>query len=367
MGNERVDRYRARRHDLQQLFAAPAKPDPEAAWETPPAAVKALPPKPLPARSPVQTAAFAGTRGLWPFDAAEAARRQEAAGNHRRTINLGGGIEMELVLIPAGEFVMGDVQGDDDEKPLAAVKIARPFWMGKFEVTNRQYAQFDASHDSRFQDKGSWMFNEWDLGWALNEPTQPVIRVSQKEALAFCQWLSRRTGERVTLPTEAQWEYSCRGGTATPLSYGGLDADFSRHANLADWTIRNLVYDVRDQYPPDLAPRDARFNDGKLVTAGVGGYQPNAWGLHDMHGNVWEWTRSAYRPYPYSELDGRNQPGADEAVVVRGGSWYDRPKRSRSAFRLSYPAWQKVFNVGLRVVIETGEDIRVAAAGAARK
>ena len=144
------------------------------------------------------------------------------------------------------------------------------------------------------------MFNEWDLGWALNLPRQPVIRVSQKEALAYCQWLSKRTGENVTLPTEAQWEYACRGGTATPLNYGDLNTDFSTQANLADWTIRDLVYDVRDQYPPDLVPRDARFKDGKLVTADVGTYKPNAWGLHDMHGNAWEWTRSAYRPYPYS-------------------------------------------------------------------
>jgi formylglycine-generating enzyme required for sulfatase activity len=194
-----------------------------------------------------------------------------------------------------------------------------------------------------------------------------VIRVSQKEALAYCQWLSKRTGENVTLPTEAQWEYACRGGTATPLNYGDLNTDFSTQANLADWTIRDLVYDVRDQYPPDLVPRDARFKDGKLVTADVGTYKPNAWGLHDMHGNAWEWTRSAYRPYPYNELDGRNRPGINETIVVRGGSWFDRPKRSRSAFRLSYPAHQKVFNVGLRVVIEASNDVRVAAVGAKRK
>ncbi len=103
------------------------------------------------------------------------------------------------------------------------------------------------------------------------------------------------------------------------------------------------------------------------MTASVGSYEPNAWGLHDMHGNAWEWTRSAYRPYPYSELDGRNRPVESDTIVVRGGSWYDRPKRSRSAFRLSYPAWQKVFNVGIRVVIEAGDDVRVVAAEAKRK
>ncbi len=111
-----------------------------------------------------------------------------------------------------------------------------------------------------------------------------------------------------------------------------------------------LAYDTDGRYTADLTPRDDRFDDGRLVTADVGGYQPNAWGLHDMRGNAWEWTRTAYRRYSYKEGDGRNAPGANDRVVVRGGSWRDRPKRCRSAFRLSYPPWRKVFNVGFRVV-----------------
>jgi formylglycine-generating enzyme required for sulfatase activity len=113
------------------------------------------------------------------------------------------------------------------------------------------------------------------------------------------------------------------------------------------------VYDVRDQYTPDIVPRDARFNDKKLVTAQVGSYKPNAWGLHDMHGNVWEWTRSSYEPYPYAEYEQHYDTHDNGEKVARGGSWYDRPKRSRSASRLSYPAWQKVYNVGFRIVFET--------------
>ncbi|MHC4405792.1 MAG: formylglycine-generating enzyme family protein, partial [Planctomycetota bacterium] len=98
--------------------------------------------------------------------------------------------------------------------------------------------------------------------------------------------------------------------------------------------------------------KDGRFDDGSFASVDVGGYRPNPWGLHDVHGNVWEWTRTAFRPYPYDEHDGRNDPAAAGERVVRGGSWYDRPKRCRSAFRLAYPPYQPVFNVGFRVVME---------------
>ncbi len=107
---------------------------------------------------------------------------------------------------------------------------------------------------------------------------------------------------------------------------------------------------VDGRHTADLVPRDERYDDAALVTADVGSYRPNTWGLHDMHGNVWEWTRSAYRPYPYRADDAGNDPAGTERRVVRGGSWRDRPKRCRSGFRLSYPAWQPVFNVGFRVV-----------------
>lgn len=179
--------------------------------------------------------------------------------------------------------------------------------------------------------------------------------------MAFCQWLSKQTGVQATLPTEAQWEWACRAGTDSDLAYGNPDTDFSPYGNMADATIRDMAYDARDQNPPDIVPRDDRFNDGELVTACVGGYRPNAWGLYDMHGNAWEWTRSTYAAYPYRENDGRNDLDDGRPRVVRGGSWYDRPKRCRSAFRLSYPAWQKVYNVGLRVIIEADCPMQLAA------
>ena len=358
-GVERTKRDHGRRIDLLELYAGIHGEDPEAYPPSDPKPVETVEPKPQPAR-PVKIPRVAG----WPFDRQEAARRQAAAGGTTRTIDLGDGVTLQLVLIPAGEFVIGDPNGCDDELQLAAVRIEKPFWMGKFEVTNEQYKQFDPSHESRFEHKGSWVFWEHHLGWRLDHPQQPVVRVSQQEAEAFCRWLSRKTGQKVTLPTEAQWEYACRAGSADPFSYGDPDTDFSKLANMADATIRQLAYDTDGRHTADMVPRDVRYDDKSLVSADVGSYQPNAWGLHDVHGNVWEWTRSAYKPYPYRDDDGRNRLAPGDRSVVRGGSWRDRPKRCRSAFRLSYPTWQKVYNVGLRVVCEvTQPQEKVALAG----
>jgi formylglycine-generating enzyme required for sulfatase activity len=346
VGLEKTRNDNMRRLDLRKLYGGTVE-DPEVYPEMPERKIEPVEPARL-----TQPKVEVPRVPKWPFDTAEARRRQSVAGQTNRTVDLGNGIKLEMVLVPAGRFVMGDENGYQDEHQLTPVNIKRAFWMSKFEVTNEQYAAFDPSHDSKYEHKGSWMFNEWDLGWALNKPRQPVVRVSWKEASEFCRWLSEKTGQKVSLPSEAQWEWACRAGTNTPLYYGDLNTDFSPFGNMADFTIRDLVYDVRDQYTPDIVPRDARFNDKKLVTAEVGRYKPNAWGLHDMHGNVWEWTRSAYKPYPYSEYEQRYDINDNGEKVARGGSWYDRPKRCRSASRLSYPAWQKVYNVGFRIILE---------------
>ena len=282
--------------------------------------------------------------------------------NHQATLDLGNGVRMELARIPAGAFVMGDANGEVDEQPVSVVRIEQPFWMGKCEVSNEQFAKFDPSHDSRFEHRSSWIFSEEYLGWRLNRPQQPVVRVSWNEALAFCQWLSERLGEKVSLPTEAQWEYACRAGTSTPFFYGTLDTDFSRFANMADVNMRKLADEGWRPKAPDLVPRDARFNDGALVTIDVGHYLPNAWGLRDMHGNAAEWTRSKYKPYPYRADDGREIISSEGEKVVPGGSWRDRPKLCRSSFRLSYPAYQKVYNVRFRAIIESERKTIAAAA-----
>jgi formylglycine-generating enzyme required for sulfatase activity len=297
----------------------------------------------IPAPPPEPAVQDVAVRG-WPFDPAEARRRQAALGAVRRTLDLGGGVTMEFVRIPAGSFVMGDAEGEGSERPRKAVTIARPFWLGVHEVTNEQYARFDPRHDSRFEHRTSWIFSEEYLGWPLNRPEQPAVRVSFDDTTAFCRWLSARIGQEVTLPTEEQWEYACRAGTETSHFYGDRDTDFAPFANMADVSLKDLAYDGWRPKSPDLVPRDGRFNDHALVTAAVGSYQPNPWDLHDMHGNAAEWTRTT----------------CGGLTVVRGGSWRDRPKRCRSAARLSYRPYQRVFNVGFRVALED----RRGAAGA---
>ncbi len=293
----------------------------------------------------------------WPFDAAGAARRQAALGpTTKRTFTLAPGVTLELALIPAGEFIMGDDSASPDERPAAPVRIPKPFWMARTEISNAQFAEFEPTHDSHVESKTAYQFGVH--GYPVNEPQQPVVRVSWEQAMAFCRWLSTKTGERFSLPTEAQWEWAARAGTATPFHFGDLASDFSKHANFADAKLVEFASDPYTVFTPlknpshyeDYIPKDTRFHDGALITVRVGSFAPNTWGLQDMHGNVWEWTVTSHRPYPYADGDGRNDGNATEKKVARGGSWRDRPHRATSAYRLAYEPWQRVFNVGFRVV-----------------
>jgi len=355
---------RQRRRELRKRYAG-IDEDPEAVPEMTQEPVQPVMPTPI---STPKTATLECSG--WPIDAATAAARQKAAGPAQsRTLDLGQDIKLDLVLIPAGEFVIGDTAGRCDEWPLARVSIDRPFWMAKFEITNEQYRQFDPSHDSHVESKNAYQFGVH--GYPLDGPRQPVVRVSWQQAAAFCQWLSEKTGEKFALPSEAQWEYACRAGSTDAFSFGAADADYSKFANVADAKLTEFAsnpYTVDRPLPKptpydDYIPKDTRFNDGSLVTVEVGKYQPNAWGLHDMHGNVWEWTRSLHRPYPYRETDGRNKDVSEGNRIVRGGGWRDRPSRCRSAFRLSYRPYQVVHDVGFRIVCEVADpDAKVAAA-----
>ena len=269
------------------------------------------------------------------------------------------GIKMTLKRIPAGQFVMGSQSGYPDEMPRAVVDIEKGFWIGETEVTNAQYAAFDPKHDTRYLDETGK--DHAVPGYIANHPDQPVARISWQDAMEFCKWLSEKTGKKVTLPTEAQWEWAARAGTASRFFYGDKDTDFSEYANLADAERRRLyvAWDggskihKRRNYPEDyLYPlRDDRFTDKWIVADYVKQYKPNQWGLYDMVGNVCEWTRSSYLPYPYTHNPKKD---ADLTLkkVARGGSWFDRPKTAGSSIRFPYESYQKIFNVGFRVIVE---------------
>jgi len=338
-------RQRERRRDLLKLYAN-VDDDPEAipapAIQPPMASSAPVITPPTPRRIVVPG---------WPFDANEAARRQAEAGTvTRRRIPLGQGHFLEMVLIPPGSYVMGDASEAAGDLPRAA-RVEKAFWMAARETDNQTYALFDSAHDSRVEDKNTYQFGIH--GYPANRPEQPVVRVSWREAMAFCQWLSARTGERFTLPTEEQWEWACRAGADTPFYFGTLDADFSPYANLADAKLSEFASDpytvdvpLKNPTPyDDWIPKDPRFNDGALLAVAPGRYRPNAWGLLDMHGNVAEWTRS-------EELS-TNTGGPRK--VVRGGSWRDRPARATASFRVAYYDWQRVYNVGIRVISEGPE------------
>jgi len=292
----------------------------------------------------------------WPLTQQQAVSLQQIGSQHKKTIPLTEDLEIDLVRIPAGTFVMGDVGGHLDELPRRPVTIEQPFWMMTTEVTNALFALYAPTHDSRFIDQ-QWK-DHTTPGYPANNPEQPVIRVTWREANDFCKWLSEKTGKTFRLPTEAEWEWACRAGTDHPMWFGELDADFGKFGNLADESIHQFVVEGVNPQPVRHAPYRAfiphisEVNDGNMIAKDVGTYLPNPWGLHDMHGSVAEWTLSDYMPYPYAADDGRNDANPDTMKVARGGSWFDRPQRSRAGFRLSYEPWQKVHNVGFRVVME---------------
>jgi len=266
------------------------------------------------------------------------------------------GVTLTLVRVRAGQFVMGDANGPADERAQRVVTMDKPFWMSQCEVTNEQFRRFDPSHNSGYYSKRRDRAD--GKGLSLNGDRQPVVRVSWDRAQAFCDWLSKQSDLPVALPTEQQWEYACRAASVTPMHYGTVDDDFSAWANMADLSFSTGLGKHTGPMMPEggvtqatggvphvllegAKLADTRFDDRYRVCAPVGSYQPNPWTLHDMHGNAAEWTVSDY--------------GAGRKVV-RGGSFFDRPARSRSSFRWGYPPWQRLFNVGFRIVI-MDEDI----------
>jgi formylglycine-generating enzyme required for sulfatase activity len=234
------------------------------------------------------------------------------------TLTLAKDVEMTLTLIPAGKFTMGSPQNeagrDDDEGPQKQVTLTKPFYMGIYEVTQAQYNAVMSSNPSKFKD------------WS-----HPVEQVSWNDAVAFCKKLSEKTGRTVRLPTEAEWEYACRAGSRTRYSFGDDEEQLPRYA----WFDKN----------------------SGSKTHPVGQKQRNAWGLYDMHGNVWEWCNAWYGgSYANAVETDPTGPAKGDRRVLRGGSWDDGPRSCRSAARYGVTPGVRSNINGFRVAVSAGVD-----------
>ena len=234
------------------------------------------------------------------------------------------GLNFEMMPIPAGTFVMGSPDDEKDrdvtgnEGPQTTVTITKPFWLGKTEVTQSQWKVVMGNNPSSF--KGD------DL---------PVEMVSWNDATAFCKKLNEMkrdtlpAGYHYTLPTEAQWEYACRAGTTTRFSYGN-DTGYSQLGSYA-W--------YRDNSSSNTHP--------------VGEKLPNGWGLHDMHGNVYEWCLDWYGDYQGGSITDPQGPQSGTDRVIRGGSWLFNARSCRSANRNRYRPDSKDYYLGFRVALSS--------------
>ncbi len=211
----------------------------------------------------------------------------------------------QMVVVPAGSYMMGSPPDESsrerNEGPQRRVTIARPFAVGAYEITFDEW-------DACVTDRGCNGHHPFDYGWGRGK--QPVVDVSWLDAQAYLKWLQRKTGQHYRLLSEAEWEYAARAGSTTAY-FWGADAG-SNHANCkhcgSAW-------------------------DGKH-TAPVGKFAPNAFGLYDMLGNVWEWVADRYHAnYLHAPKDGRVWVGGQDMRVVRGGSWWNEADESRAARR----------------------------------
>jgi formylglycine-generating enzyme required for sulfatase activity len=259
-------------------------------------------------------------------------------------------IGMKLVLIPAGEFLMGSPDGDDrafdNEKPQHRVRITRPFYLGTTEVTRGQFRRFvdEAGYQTSAEkdDKSGYFLSDTTGQWVqYPKPTwqnpgfeqtdeHPVVNVSWHDAVAFADWMSRKEGRTYRLPTEAEWEYACRAGTATTYSFGDDIANFGENG----WFGRN---------------------SGRRTNP-VGEKRPNPFGLFDMHGNVYEWCSDGYAAdyYKGSLVDDPPGPVGASDRVIRGGGW-GYPRLARSASRDYLAPGGRSNILGFRLALDQSE------------
>ena len=237
----------------------------------------------------------------------------------------------ELAVIPAGAFEYGappEETAPDQDRPRRAALIEHSFAIGVNPVTTAEFEVY--AHAT------GWKPRE-ELLWLSGR--MPVIDVRQTDALDYCAWLSRETGQRYRLPTEVEWEYACRAGAATTYPHGDSIGP--------DSAVYNLEKDLsHPKTPRSMASRLARCGAKE-----VGGLRPNRWGLFDMPGNVWEFTASPWTP-DHASLPEHPQHGIPQAVVTKGGSWFDGPECCRPASRCRRLENELDINLGFRVVRE---------------
>jgi formylglycine-generating enzyme required for sulfatase activity/tRNA A-37 threonylcarbamoyl transferase component Bud32 len=245
-------------------------------------------------------------------------RRNESAKYF--TEDLGNGVTLEMVEIPGGTLIMGspanEAERDSDEGPQHQVTVPS-FFMGKYELTQAQYQAIMGSNPSAF--KGN---------------NRPVEQVSWNDAVTFCEKLSQKTQKNYRLPSEAEWEYACRAGTTTPFYFGE--------------SITSELVNYNGNYTYGSAPK----GQYRQQTTDVGSFPPNAFGLYDMHGNVWEWCLDDYidnysdAPKDGSALTGRS----GDIKLLRGGSWISKPQGCRSGDRNNNLHPFRISGFGFRVV-----------------
>jgi len=267
---------------------------------------------------------------------------EKALGPPLLTLDLGGGVKMEMVLIKAGEFLMGsDNEGGEEEKPAHKVKISKPFFMGKYPVTVAQFRAFvdatkyqtdaeKAGNKGRCWDNGQWKELagvNWRKPNFPQEDNHPVSLVSWNDANEFCQWAAKKTARAVCLPTEAQWEYACRAGTTTRFNTGDKDSDMDQ----AGWFIKN----------------------SGMRTHPVGQKKPNVWGLYDMHGTN-QWVQDYYNEKYYSESPPADPHGPTNGRdrVRRGGGWADTAEGCRAARRYRFSPDHAETNNSFRAALD---------------
>ncbi len=243
--------------------------------------------------------------------------------------DLGGGMKLEMVEIPGGSFLMGSPESEaergSDEGPHQVT--VSPFYMGKFEVTQAQWrAVANLPKMSRDLNPDPSQFKG---------DNRPVEQVSWEEAVEFCERLSKKSGKRYRLPTEAEWEYACRAGTKTPFAFGE--------------TITPEIVNYDGNYPYGKAQKGA-YRERTVDVGSLG--VANGFGLYDMHGNVWEWCMDWYSENYYSQSPGVDPtgPASGSARVVRGGGWYGVAQDLRSAVRYGRTPDDRVYSLGFRLV-----------------